>query len=106
MESSLSNLVNNLSEGIHKIKCKNRRDDKKCETYGIKYKICDCFLEYANFKDDLIEYKCLCCNKIYQQKFDEKLKERFFNTHKFSYHENNKFILLLRKGEYYEFMNI
>ena len=31
MASSLSNLVNNLSEGIHKIKCKYRHDDKKCE---------------------------------------------------------------------------
>ena len=44
-------------------------------------KYCDCFLEYKNFKDDLIEYKCLCCNKNYQHKFDEKLKERFFNTY-------------------------
>ena len=26
---SLSNLVSNLSEGINKIKCKYRRDDKK-----------------------------------------------------------------------------
>ena len=29
MASSLSNLVNNLSEGIHRIKCKYRHDDKK-----------------------------------------------------------------------------
>ena len=36
MVSSLSNLVNNLSEGIHRIKCKYRHDDKKLETYGIK----------------------------------------------------------------------
>ena len=49
----------------------------KCETCGIKYKYCDCFLEYINFKDNLIEYKCLCCNKNPQQKFDQKLKERF-----------------------------
>ena len=28
---------------------------KKCETCGIRYKHGDCFLEYANFKDDLIE---------------------------------------------------
>ena len=28
MSSSLSNLANNLSEGIHKIKCKYRVDDK------------------------------------------------------------------------------
>ena len=31
MTGSLSNLVNNLSEGIHKIKCKYGHDDKKCE---------------------------------------------------------------------------
>ena len=54
-ESSLSNLVNNLSEGIHIIKCKFGHNDKKCETCGVKYKYCDCFLEYVNFKDDLIE---------------------------------------------------
>ena len=45
MASSLSNLVNNLSEGIHRIKCKDEHDDKKYETYGIKYKYGDCFLE-------------------------------------------------------------
>ena len=39
-------------------------------------------------------------NKDYQQKFDEKLKERFFNTYTFSNHNNNNFILLLRKGVY------
>ena len=69
MASSLSNLVNNLSEGIHKIKCKYGHDD-------IKY--CDCFLEYTNFKDDLIELKCLCCNESYKENLDENLKERFF----------------------------
>ena len=35
MASSLSNLVN-LSEAIHRIKCKFGHDDKKCETCGIK----------------------------------------------------------------------
>ena len=92
MASSLSNLVNNHSEGIHKIKCKFRHNDKKCETCRIKYKYYDCFLE---FKDGLIGYKYLCCNKSYQRKFDNNLKERFFNTYKFSNHNNNKFILLL-----------
>ena len=48
---------------------------KKCETCRIKYKYCNSFLEYINIKDDLIEYKCLCCNKNYQHKFDEKLKK-------------------------------
>ena len=63
MASYLSNLINNFSEGIHKIKCKFGQNDKKCETCGIKYKYCNFFLEYINFKDDLIEYKCLLCNK-------------------------------------------
>ena len=53
------------------------------------------FLECTNFKDDLIKHKRLCSNKSYQRKFDEKLKERFFNTHKFLNNDNNKFILLL-----------
>ena len=30
MGSSLSNLVNNLSEGFNEIKCKLGLDDKKC----------------------------------------------------------------------------
>ena len=73
--SLLSNHVNNLSEGIHRIKCKYRRNNKECETSRIRYKHYGCFLECTNFKDDLIEYKCLYCNKSYQQKLDEKLKE-------------------------------
>ena len=60
MASLLSNLVNNLDEGIHKIKFKYGNDNKKCEPCGIKYKDCEYCLEYANVKDDLMEYKCLC----------------------------------------------
>ena len=51
MASSLSNLVN-----THKIKCKSEHN-KKFETRRTKYKYCDCFLEYPNFKDDLIEHR-------------------------------------------------
>ena len=40
MTSFFSNLVNNLSEGIHRIKFKFRHH-KKCETCGIKYKFCN-----------------------------------------------------------------
>ena len=105
MVSLLSNIVNNLSEGIHKIKCEFGHYEKKCGTFGIKYKHCLCSLECINFKDDLVEYKCLCCNKNYQRKFEEELKQRFFNTYKFSNHGNNKFILLLQKVVYpYEHM--
>ena len=48
----------------------------------------------------------MCCNKNYQHKFDEKLKKRFFNIYKLSNYDNNKFILLLRKGLYpYEYID-
>ena len=43
MTTSLSNLVNNLSEGIHKIKWKYKHNDKKCETCRIMYEVCNCF---------------------------------------------------------------
>ena len=92
MASSLSNLVNNLSEGIRKIKRKYGHDDKNCETCRMKYKYCHYFVKHANFGNDLLEQKkCLCCNKNYQQKFCEKLKERFLGAYKFSNHDNSKF---------------
>ena len=51
MASSLSNLINNLSEAIHEIKCKYGHDNKKYETWKVKYKYCNCFLEYTSLKD-------------------------------------------------------
>ena len=54
----------------------------------------------------MIKQKCLSCNKDYSNKIDEELKKRFKNTLKFSNNNNNKFILLLRKGVYpYEYMH-
>ena len=50
MARSLSNLVNDLSERIHRIKCKYGHDYKKCEISGIKYKYYDCFLEYKTLR--------------------------------------------------------
>ena len=64
------------------------------------------FLAEVTFKDDLIEYKCLCFNRNYQQKFDEELKEWFLYTYKFSNPDKNKFILMLQKGVYpYEYLD-
>ena len=71
-----------------------------------KYKDCEYCLEYTSLKDDLIEYKYLCCNKNYLKNFDENLKNRFANMYKFSNHGINKFIFLLQKGIYpYEYMD-
>ena len=90
MATSLSNLVDNLTEGIYKIKCKY--------SYFL--------LECESFKDNLMKYKCLSCNKDYLNKTDEELKKRFKNTFKFCTSDINKFILLLSKVVYpYEYMD-
>ena len=52
MESSLPNLADNLTEGIHKIKCND----------------CDCFLKYENAKNNFIKYKWLYCHKESQER--------------------------------------
>ena len=45
-------------------------------------------------------------NNKYKKKFGENLKKQFLNTYKFSNHDINKFILLLRKNVYpYEYMD-
>ena len=54
MTSSISSLVDNLAEGINKIKCKFGDDNKKCELCEIKYKGSESCLEYTNAKDHLI----------------------------------------------------
>ena len=85
---------------------KKKKKNKKNQTCGIKHRYYDSFLEYTKFKDDLTEFICLCWNKNYQQKFHKKLTEQFFNTYKFSNHDNNKFVFLLWKGVYpYEYMD-
>ena len=33
---------------------KRNKEIKKCETYGIKYKDYDCFLEFTSVIDDLV----------------------------------------------------
>ena len=63
MARSLSNLVNNLAEGTHKIKCKSEQDNKKFVACRIKYRDWECCLEYTNVKNDLILEKCLFWNK-------------------------------------------
>ena len=70
-------------------------DNNKRKTCRIKYKNYEFFREYTNFKDNLIKYKCLCCNENYQkEKFEEMLEKQIFNTYKFSNDDIKKFILL------------
>ena len=75
MASSLSDLVNNLADEIHKIKFKYGHNYKKCKTCRIKCKGCDCSLEYKNVTDDMIEYQCFCCYKTYQKCLIKVLKK-------------------------------
>ena len=44
MASSLSNLVNNLSEEIHRIKYKFKHNDKQCESVELNVSIATVFL--------------------------------------------------------------
>ena len=78
MGSSFSDLVNNLSEGINKIQCKYRHDDKKCETCRIKYKYCNCFLACTISKGNLIEQKCFMLQQNLSTKLWGKIKEKIF----------------------------
>ena len=67
MGTSLSKCVDNLTEGIHKIKCKD----------------CSCFFKYESVKGNLVKYKCPSCYKDYSRKLNEELKKKFKNMFKF-----------------------
>ena len=58
MAISLPNLVNNLAEGIHKIKCKNDKNDtmlKNVKLAELNTKMVSVILNTTNFENDLIE---------------------------------------------------
>ena len=50
MASLLSNLVNNLSKVIQKIKCKYRHNDKRCELVQLNINIATVFLNTQTLK--------------------------------------------------------
>ena len=91
MSSSLSKLVDNLSEGIRNNKCFD----------------CESNLDYIKIKkNDKLLLKCFNCNIYYKKKFNKDLMKKFKNTYSFCNNDLNKFILLLRKGVYpYEYMD-
>ena len=90
MPSSLSNLVDNVSEGLHNYKW---ADCKPC-------------LDYISTNDDQLMFKCSKCNRNYKKELNKNLIKRFGNTYQFRNEDINKSILLLRKGIYpYDYMN-
>ena len=82
MSASLSDLIDNLSEGLYK--CTN----------------CKLHLGYISIKDNQILVRCFSCKKNCEKDFNKELIKRFANTYKFCNKDLNKFILLLRKGVY------
>ena len=90
MATSLSTLVDNLTDNIHKDKC-------------IKCKSNLCFVRAINEK---LIFKCIDCEEEYEKEINKELIERFANTYKFCDNNLNKFIMLLRKGAYpYEYID-
>ena len=80
--TSLSKLVDNLSEGRHNNRCV---DCKSC-------------LDYMKNKDEKLIFRCFNCKKNYEKDFNKEFIKRFVNTYNFCNNDPNKFILLLRKG--------
>ena len=90
MATSLSKLVDNLTDNIHNDKC-------------IKCKSNLCFVRAINEK---LIFKCIDCEKEYEKEFNKELIERFANTYKFCNNDLDNFIMLLRKGVYpYEYID-
>ena len=84
MSSSLSNLIDNLSEGLHSVKCAD----------------CKSYLDYMTTKDEQLFFRCFEYKNNYKKDFNKELTKRFANIYEFYNEDINKFILLLRKGVY------
>ena len=90
MATSLSKLVDNLTDNIHNNKCD-------------KYKSNLSFVKAVNEK---LIFKCIDCEKEYEKEFNKELLERFSNTYESCDNDLNKFLILLREGVYpYEYMD-
>ena len=90
MATSLSKLVDNLTENIHSDKC------VKC-----KSNLC-----FVNAMNETLIFECVDCKKEYKKELNKKLIERFSNVYEFCDNDINKFMILLRKGVYpYEYMD-
>ena len=84
MSTSLSKLIDNLSEGLHNDQCKG----------------CKSYLDYMTTKDEKLIFRCFSSKKNYEKDFNKDLIQRFANIYEFCNGDLNKSILLLRKGVY------
>ena len=105
MASSLSELVDNLSEGIHNNKC----SDCGSNLDYIKTTAGPSSSERSSLerKNEKLILECYNCKQRYnQKKINKELIKRFPSTYSFCNNDLNEFILLLRKGVYpYEYMD-
>ena len=100
MSSSLSKLVDNLSEGIHNNKCVD------CKSNLDYVRITTAKPSSLERKNEKLLLKCFNCNIYYKKKFNKDLIKKFKNTYSYCNNNLNKFTLLLRKGVYpYEYMD-
>ena len=102
MASSLSKLVDNLSEGIHNNKCSDCGSNLDYIKTTAKRTAGPSSLERKNEK---LILECYNWKQRYKKKFNKELIKRFVSTYSFCNNDLNKFILLLRNGVYpYEYM--
>ena len=78
MSSSLSSIVDNLSEGFQNDKC-------RC---------CKSLLDYISTKDEFLIFNCLKCSKNHEKRFNKYVIKRFSNTYEFCIGDINKFWLV------------
>ena len=67
MSTSLSKLVDNLSEGLQNNRCVD----------------CKSRLDYMKNKDKKLIFRCFSCKENYEKDFNKKLIKRFANTYSF-----------------------
>ena len=106
MSSSLSKLVDNLSEGIHNNKCAERKSNLDYIKITAKPTAEPSALARSSLecKNEKLILECYNCKQCYRKKFNKELIKRFASTYEFCNNDLNKFVLLLRKRVYpYEY---
>ena len=90
MSSSLSKLVDNLSEGIHNDKCVD----------------CNSCLDYIKIENKKLLLNALIAMLIIEKKINKDLIKKLKNAYSFCNNDIDKFVSLLRKGVYpYEYVD-